>query len=283
MNDLTPISEIPAGTLTKYDAACRALAEAKAVDEVLEILNVSEAMRAYARQAKDKQLENDAVSIRLRAERRLGEMMRQQKETVGLNVGAMGAGINQYTTKELRGTGNPTPLDDRPTLAEAGIDKNLAKRARRAAEKSPEEFEADVEEQQERIIARPPDKTTRKARQPGSAQERMIQIYSDGRWHTVSDVADKMDETIGNVQALIDTALSNGRPRARAKWEQKKGSYRLLFPTEKMISVGVLVEELTPIIRELREQGARRMETVSTSTIAIAAANLDKLLKEWAK
>jgi hypothetical protein len=54
-------------------------------------------MRAYARQAKNKQIEIDASEIRFRAERRLGELMAAQRETVGL---AKPPGTNQHRVAE---------------------------------------------------------------------------------------------------------------------------------------------------------------------------------------
>ena len=74
-------------SLAKYDAACRALAEAKNVDEVRAIRDAADAMRAAARVARNKQLEVDAAEIRFRAERRLGELIAAQRETVGLAKG----------------------------------------------------------------------------------------------------------------------------------------------------------------------------------------------------
>jgi len=126
---------VPAGegkgdtSLLRYDAACRALAEAKSVDEVKDVRDRAEAMRAYARQAKNKQLEVDAAEIRIRAERRLGEMIAGQKATVGLNEGGRPkTGLQK----------NPV---SKPTLAEAGIDKNLADRARKMAAVPADQFE----------------------------------------------------------------------------------------------------------------------------------------------
>ena len=77
-------------------------------------------MQAYAKQAKDKQMEADAWEIRKRAEHRLGEMMEEQRETVGLNEGGRPK------------TGSRDDPVSKPTLADAGIDKHLADRARRA-------------------------------------------------------------------------------------------------------------------------------------------------------
>jgi hypothetical protein len=123
--------------LAQYDVACRALAEARAVDEVKDIRDKAAAMAAYAKQAKNKQLEAHAIEIRMRATRRLGQMIAEQKATVGLNSGTAGKG----RPKKLGTVNNTAPKkDERPTLLSQGIDDNLAKQARRWAALSEEKF-----------------------------------------------------------------------------------------------------------------------------------------------
>src|SRR5215831_12794472 len=104
--------------LTRYDAACRALAAVRSVDEVKDIRDKAVAMAAYARQAKNRDLEADAVEIRMRATRRLDQLRQAQKDTIGLSAGTRGSRV-----KGAR-------VDDKPTLASQGIDKNLAQQAR---------------------------------------------------------------------------------------------------------------------------------------------------------
>jgi hypothetical protein len=84
-------------------------------------------VRAYAKQAKNREMEVNAAEIRIRAERRLGEIMAEQKRTVGLApAGRPKIGVSN------------TPISERPpTLAEAGIDKNLAHRAGTYASRGP--------------------------------------------------------------------------------------------------------------------------------------------------
>ena len=123
--------------LSRYDVACRAVAEAKAVDDIVEIVGQANAVHAYARQAKNRQMEIDAAEIRIRAERRLGELMAAQKASVGVNSGAAGQG-----RPKIGGVPNTPPKHDAPpTLTEAGIDKNLAKRARTYAAVPQGQFE----------------------------------------------------------------------------------------------------------------------------------------------
>lgn len=125
-HQIMPAGEQRVPSLIRYDAACRALAEAKSVDDVKDIRDRSEAMRAYAKQAKNKQLEVDAAEIRIRAERRLGEMIAAQRDAGDLSKGAQGTGSNQH---QLRVANGPAAI----SLAEAGIDKHLADRARKLA------------------------------------------------------------------------------------------------------------------------------------------------------
>jgi hypothetical protein len=116
-----PIPVAPAGILPRYDAACVAVAKAKTIDEVREIAFSAEALRAYARQARNRQLELDAAEIRIRADRRVGELMAGQRIVFGV---ARPPGANQYQHRV------ETKPDAPPTLAEAGIDKNQAHRSR---------------------------------------------------------------------------------------------------------------------------------------------------------
>ena len=86
----------------------------KQFEQVVANIDKDVAMQAYARQAKNRELEIYAAEIRMRAERRLGELIRAQKATVGL---ANGKRTDLLPKKQEV---------EKITLLEAGIDKNLA-------------------------------------------------------------------------------------------------------------------------------------------------------------
>lgn len=65
--------------LLKYDAACRAVAEAKTIDEVRSWIDKAAAVREYARRIKDRQLELNALEIRAISKRRRGELILELK------------------------------------------------------------------------------------------------------------------------------------------------------------------------------------------------------------
>jgi hypothetical protein len=124
--------------LIKYDAACRAIAAAKQVDEVKKIRDVSVAMRAYARQAGNRSLEADAVEIRMRATRRMDQMRQEQAATVGLAKGGGG----KHGRKRVA---------EKPTLKDAGVGKHLAHEGRKLGALTNREFERAVETARESV------------------------------------------------------------------------------------------------------------------------------------
>jgi hypothetical protein len=122
--------------ILKYEKAKRALADCARIDEVKAIHDQAMAMRIYAQQAKDHELEDHAVEIRARAERRLGELMAEMEKHKG--------GGDQKSDHRV----SKKPSDP-PTLASQGIDKNLAHRARASAKMSASDFEVAIRRQQQ--------------------------------------------------------------------------------------------------------------------------------------
>ena len=172
--------------LTRYEALKSALAAALTVDEVKDVRDKAEAMRAYARMANDVQLELDAAEYRMRAERRLGELMAAQAEAGMLPEGRPAKRVES------------NPLSERITLSDVGIDKNLAHRARRLASMPEDVFEAGIKRVREGVLARKRvsldiasvDKAERRAqreaelaaRQTALPDKRYGVIYADPEW-----------------------------------------------------------------------------------------------------
>jgi N6-adenosine-specific RNA methylase IME4 len=114
--------------LTKWNNAKKAIAECKTIDEIKNIRDKAEAMRAYAKQIKEGlQVQNDLAEIKLRAERRAGEML---KET---NISKNSS--NQYM---LGRANQPT------TLKTIGITKDQSSNWQKIADIPEEQFEEHI-------------------------------------------------------------------------------------------------------------------------------------------
>jgi N6-adenosine-specific RNA methylase IME4 len=119
--------------LVRYENARQALVEAKRVDEVKDIRDKAVAMQAYARQAKDRELIGVATDIRMRAEIRAGEILREMKERGERHPG------RGDQKAELHGA---TPLG--PTLADLGVTKTESARWQALEALAPEVQEAKI-------------------------------------------------------------------------------------------------------------------------------------------
>ena len=66
--------------LARYDAMCSAIAACYSVDEVKELRDRAKAFEVYAKQAQNTEAERKAAEIRIRAERRAGQLLKEMKE-----------------------------------------------------------------------------------------------------------------------------------------------------------------------------------------------------------
>lgn len=123
--------------LAKLESATRMLAEIKTVDDAKKIINLAEAARVYAREVElGLEAQNHAAEIKLRAQRRAGEILREmtdkgERQQRGGNRG------NQYVAKSQDVT--------LPQLADVGISKIDSSRWQQIAEVPKKEFEKVIE------------------------------------------------------------------------------------------------------------------------------------------
>lgn len=116
--------------LIRYDAACRAIAEAHAIDEVKDIRNKADALRLYWRQAKNRQAEIDMAEIRFRAERRVGEIKKAMRANGELHQGGRPpkTAVNDTEVSKIR-------------LSDLDIDENESRRCEALADIEPNAYE----------------------------------------------------------------------------------------------------------------------------------------------
>jgi len=114
----------------KYDAARHALAEAHRVDEAKDIRDKALALAAYARQAQDRDMIAWATEIKVRAERRTGELLRDSATS-----GQRRTSTNGRPAK----AGSATPA--LPTLSSLKISEDQSKDWQKLAAIPDAEFE----------------------------------------------------------------------------------------------------------------------------------------------
>lgn len=186
----------------RYDKLCAALAEAKAVDEVKGIHDTAKAMSAAARIAKNKQAEADMMAIRFAAERRLGELMAAQRDIGELKVG----NPNGF---------EKNPLDKPITLSEAGIDKNLADRARKYAAIPEQEFNDRVDEYRRRV-SEEGDRARADLLDAGDKHVRGTFGTGENEWYTPDDYLDLARLVLGEID-LDPASSAKANERIEAK------------------------------------------------------------------
>lgn len=122
--------------LVNYDKVCREIQAFVGIDDVLKFMNLADLLRLKAKQALNRETELIAVELRLRAERRCGQIILELRE------------------KNLTRAGRPMgPKEKRVRIADFGIDNNKAQRFIKWARLSDVQFESDISKWRSRCVA----------------------------------------------------------------------------------------------------------------------------------
>jgi hypothetical protein len=166
-------------TLARISEAMTALSAAKTLDDVLQIRDQAEALRVYIKAASDSlDAANAAAEIKLRAERKAGEMLAGMEKNPG--------------TRNEPGGNSVLP----PKLEDLGIDKMQSSRWQRASRVEPDDFEAYLRDCQ---------KQGREVTQAGLLKlangAHVGNNSGNSEWYTPKEYADAVHEVMG----FIDT------------------------------------------------------------------------------
>jgi N6-adenosine-specific RNA methylase IME4 len=135
----------PAAPLLRVEEARRILAECRDIDEAKAIRDTAEAVRIYTRQRDaSREAQNDAGEIKLRAERRLGQLLKEQKDRGERRDRGRARKTSQAATFEASASAPALPP---PTLEEMGITRDSASRWTQVAEVPEEHFEEHIRQQ----------------------------------------------------------------------------------------------------------------------------------------
>jgi hypothetical protein len=266
--------------LIRYDAACRALAECKAIDEVKTWVDMSAAMQAYGRMANDKSMEVDAAEIRIRAERRLGEMIVETKAAGGLNPSA--------TLKR----GPVVVTDDHgkkaPKLADAGISKDQSSRAQKLAAIPDAEFEAEVGEWRGRVKAEGNRVTARLEQAGERAQKAAVKNAREVEAQRIADDAHSDSDPfaeLADAQAEVDKL--NARIKAMqaddAKAEILKQRQLYEDAVRKQVDAQASVKRLEGELQRAHERMLRIGKMFNERDESKIAALVEKFVREHRK
>jgi phage N-6-adenine-methyltransferase len=165
--------------LTRYEAARFALAEARRVDEVKDIVDRAAALQEYARRAKDTQMLEDATELRLDAERKGGAMLAATEKATG----------GEHGGKAKIDGSRSQPSNPTPTLKALGVTKTQSSKWQKLARLTAEKFKVRVEHAKARV----------KGMTTSAPSYPKAEFHGENEWFTPADWIERARLALGEI------------------------------------------------------------------------------------
>jgi hypothetical protein len=200
MSDLPEINlaEIPgvedAWLPENYVKARTAISECDSIDECLSISDKAAALASYARQARDKTLEDSCKRIYARATQRAGELLKEQKASKG---GRPSKKTKAGTRPSSETGADAHPSSSRKAAAQAaGMSDHQRKTALRVAAVPKDEFEKKVESNNPPSVTELAELGTKHIAKDDDAQEFASSIQARRTLHQMAEIAKRSDAEV---------------------------------------------------------------------------------------
>jgi hypothetical protein len=185
-----------AGGLVLYERAKRALAEVRRIDEVKDIRDKAVAMQAYAKQANDTQLLEDATELRFRAEARAGELLAAMPKAVG----------GEHGGKAKIDGSRSQPSMPTPTLEQLGVTKTQSSKWQKLAKLPPDKLDIRIDHAKARV-------RNMATSAPGVITKGYV---GENEWYTPARYVEKVRLVLGEID-LDPASHVLAQPTVRAK------------------------------------------------------------------
>ena len=196
--------------IVRYEEARKALAEAVRAEQAKDILNKADGLEVYARKALDRDLEIWAAEIKVRAERRLGELLLETRKHRGGRPRKTGS--------------SEEPVFER--LEELGVSKKLSAAAQRLAGVEEDAFEAYINTR--KLVGEPP--RSRDLVRAARHDKHAVHHSSVSAEHyTPPEILAPILATFGG-EIDLDPCSNDGKPNVPAKRHYRKADDGLARP-----------------------------------------------------
>jgi len=204
--------------LEKLNIARQAIAEAKTLPDIKQLLDTFSMMAEYAkRQRFELEIQNDIAECRIWTRRKLGAMLKKMPK----NTGAQG-----HIQEHLSGGSRPEPpVDNPPTLDDLGISKAESSRVQAEVE-IPEKV---VTEYMEEARDRREEITTVGLERKAKALVSDKPTYDGDEWHTPTKYIKAAREVMGDIE-LDPATCATAQEKVQAKHFLTKEDDALLHP-----------------------------------------------------